>query len=367
MSRRALTIRYPGDTRVSRVIVDNGGLDRLGATLGGKARRIAVVSEPRVAALHGARSLRSLRRAGHRATLVCVPTGERAKSAAHLARLWSAFAELGIGRADTVVALGGGVVGDLAGYAAASWLRGVEWIGVPTSMLAQVDSSVGGKTAIDLPEGKNLAGAFHQPSVVVIDPELLATLPMRHLRAGLVESVKMGMAVDAALFRAVERRIEALLDRDPVALSDVVLRSVRAKARVTRGDERETEGGRRSALNLGHTLGHAIEACLGYRRMLHGEAVGLGLRVAIRLSVQEVGLATETADRMIRILDSLGCPRTIPGLGIAPLLNAMARDKKGRNGKIRWVLTPRMGHASVPRLIRSRRIEAVLMEAGARR
>ena len=356
-----------GRSTVSQVVVQPGGLDRLGTHLRAfRGRRAVLVSEPRVAALYAPRALASLARGGVTATVVCVPAGERAKSARQLSRLWDAFARAGLGRADLVVALGGGAVGDLAGFAAATWLRGVEWVVVPTSLLAQVDSSVGGKTAIDLDAGKNLAGAFHQPSVVIADPAVLATLPLRHLRAGLAEVVKMGMAVDAALFRATERGAAALLARDPRVVAGVIERSVRAKARVTRADEREAEGGRRTALNLGHTLGHALESCLGYRHMLHGEAVAVGLRVAARLSVELAGLEPALRDRQDALLDRFGLPDRIPELRLEALVDAMRRDKKGRNGMARWVLTPRLGHASVPRLIPSRRIEAALLDAGAR-
>jgi len=341
-------------------------LDRLGTLLAARGTRAAVVSEPRVAALYANRALGSLRRGGVAAALVTVPTGEPAKRARHLERLWDTFAELGIGRTDLVVALGGGAVGDLAGFAAATWLRGVRWACVPTSLLAQVDSSVGGKTAVDLTGGKNLAGAFHQPVLVAADPGVLATLPPRHLRACLAEVVKMGIAVDAPLFRHVERDADRLLAGDTGALGDVVVRALRAKARITRGDEREREGGRRTALNLGHTLGHALEACLGYRRMLHGEAVAVGLRVATRLSVQSAGLSARESVRIEGLLDRLGLPARIPGIAAADLMCAMRRDKKGRNGSIRYVLTPQLGHASVPRSIPDRRVAAALVEAGAR-
>jgi 3-dehydroquinate synthase len=368
VAARALTLRYPGRGVISRVFVEPGGLDRMGARvrmLG--VRRAVMVSEPRVAALYAPRALASLEKAGVDATLVCVPTGEAAKTARQLSRVWEQFARLGLGRGDLVIALGGGAVGDLAGFAAATWLRGVAWVDVPTSLLAQVDSSVGGKTGIDLATGKNLSGAFHQPVLVVADPRLLATLPLRQLRAGLAEVVKMGMAVDARLFRYTERHAEAMLARDPDVLGEGVLRSLRAKARITQADEREREGGRRTALNLGHTLAHALEACLGYRRLLHGEAVAIGLRVAARLSVESAGLPADARRRQDALLDRLGLPDQVPGLSAGALFAAMRHDKKGRNGKIRWVLTPRLGHASVPRLVPSRRVEAALFDAGARR
>ena len=382
MAARTLKIRYPGRDAESHVVFNAGGLDRLGVHIsagrGARAgasprgaaqltRRAIVISEPRVTRLYARRALGSLKRSGIDATLVLVPTGERAKSARDLTRLWDAFAAHALGRHDLVVALGGGSVGDLAGFAAATWLRGIEWVGVPTSLLAQVDSSVGGKTAIDLAAGKNLAGAFHQPSRVIIDPLVLGTLPPRHLRAGLAEIVKLGMAVDAALFRDVERHVLGLAARDPGTLARIIERSVRTKARVTRADEHEREGGPRTALNFGHTLGHALEAVLDYKGLLHGEAVAIGLRVASRLSVEAEGLKPRDRDRLLAVLDTLRLPKRIPGLSVGALMAAMRLDKKGRNGNVRWVLTPQLGHASVPRLIPSRLVEAALIEAGARR
>src|SRR5574341_1909291 len=240
-----LLIRYPARGSMSRVRVAHGGLDRLGAftrdTTG--VRRVALVSDARVAALYASRALRSLRRAGIHAELVTVPPGERSKAPRTLVRLWDLLSGLELDRGDGVVAMGGGMIGDLAGFAAATWMRGIPWVCVPTSLLAQVDSSVGGKTAVDLSAGKNLVGAFHQPAGVLADPEVLRTLPDRQLRAGLAELVKTGMAVDAALFAWAERNVDRLLDRDAEALREGVSRSIRAKASVVRGDEREREGG----------------------------------------------------------------------------------------------------------------------------
>jgi 3-dehydroquinate synthase len=328
------------------------------------ARRVLVVSDSRVAPLYAGAALRSLRRAGIAAELAVVPQGERSKSAAVLARLWSRLAEAGIERGDAVVALGGGVVGDLAGFAAATWLRGVPWVAIPTSLLAQVDSSVGGKTAIDLAEGKNLAGAFHQPAGVLVDAETLATLPARHVRAGLAEVVKKGFAVDAALFRWCEHRIEALAARESGALAEAAERAVRAKARVVTRDEREA--GARAALNFGHTTAHALEAALGYRRVIHGEAVAIGMRVAAGLSVPLAGLAERDRLRLERVLDALALPRRLPPVPIERLIAALRLDKKRARGETRWVLTPRVGFASVPRLISGRLVRAALLAAGAR-
>jgi 3-dehydroquinate synthetase len=263
------------------------------------------------------------------------------------------------------VALGGGVTGDLAGFLAATYLRGVPWVCVPTSLLAQVDSSVGGKTAVDLAAGKNLAGAFHQPAGVLVDPALLTTLAARHRRAGLAEVVKLGMATDPVLFRWLERSAARLADGEPRALATAVVRSIRAKARVVLADEREREGGGRTALNLGHTVGHALEALAGYRGLLHGEAVALGLRVAARLSVVEAGLPREEQERLELLLDLFGLPRRLPRIAVPRLLAALRSDKKRTGTTVRWVLTPRMGRASVPRLVSGRLVRAALLEAGA--
>ena len=340
-----LVIRYPAPRVASRVLVRRGALAKLGrlARAHTDARRAVVVSDAHVAALHGPNTLRSLRAAGFSAELVTLPPGERTKRPREVARLWDQFADLGIGRRDVVVALGGGVIGDLAGFAAATWLRGVAWIGVPTSLLAQVDSSVGGKTAVDLGSGKNLVGAFHQPCLVVVAPELLGTLPARQVRAGLAEIVKIGMAADARLFSWVEREATALAAGEPAALERAVVHAVRAKARVVRGDEREREEGPRTALNFGHTLGHALESARGYRGLLHGEAVAIGMRAAARLSVQRARLAPKSCARLEGVLDRIELPRRMPATPLADLLAAMAHDKKRSGSEVRWVLTPRIG------------------------
>ena len=323
-----------------------------------------VVTDRGVAPHWAPAAMRSLRAAGLSATLEVLPRGERTKSAAVLARLWSACASADLERGDAIVALGGGVVGDVAGFAAATWLRGIDWVGVPTTLLAQVDSAIGGKTAIDLREGKNLAGAFHQPAGVLLDPRTLATLPARHVRAGLAEVVKTGFAVDAGLFRLCERRSGELAAHAPRAIAAAAERSARAKARIVLADEREA--GLRSALNFGHTTAHALEAVLGYRRLLHGEAVAIGMRVAVRLSVEHAGLPTAEAERLGALLDELGLPRRLPPIAVERLIDAMRLDKKRRGGEVRWVLTPRMGLANLPRLISGRQIRAVLLAAGAR-
>jgi 3-dehydroquinate synthase len=360
------TIRTRRAARDSLIRIAPGGLAGAGAfarRLSG-ARRAAVVADPAVARLHAPLLVRSLERAGFECEWIVVPRGERAKRPAVLSRLWERLAAAGIRRHDLIVAIGGGVTGDLAGFAAATWLRGVDWIGVPTTLLAQVDSSVGGKTAIDLAAGKNLAGAFHAPLGVLVDPRTLDTLPVRQRRAGLAEVVKTGMAVDAALFAWLEREAAAVAAGVTGALAAGIARSLRAKARIVARDERDA--GPRTALNFGHTLGHALEAARGYRGPLHGEAVAVGMRVAAALSVQVAGLAPGARERLDALLDRFRLPRRMPPTPVAKLFACMERDKKGDAGGVRWVLTPRVGHASVPRLIPRRIVRAALLEAGAR-
>jgi 3-dehydroquinate synthase len=359
------TIRTRRAARESLIRVAPGGLARAGAFARriSRARRAAVVTDAAVARLHAPVLVRSLAGAGFESTTIVIPRGERAKRPAVLAQLWSRLAAAGIQRDDLVVALGGGVTGDVAGFAAATWLRGVDWICVPTTLLAQVDSSVGGKTAVDTPAGKNLAGAFHQPIGVLVDPETLRTLPVRQRRAGLAEVVKTGMAVDAALFAWLERAAAALAAGETHALAGAIARSLRAKARVVARDERDS--GPRTALNFGHTLGHAIEAARGYRGPLHGEAVAIGMRVAAALSVEVAGLRPKDRARCDALLDHFSLPRRMPKTSLALLYEHMERDKKADARGVRWVLTPRVGHASVPRLIPRRLVRAALLEAGA--
>ncbi len=360
-------LRYAGHAVQSVVHVRRGSLATLGARVRSAApgRAAVLVTDRRVHALHGAAAIRSLRRAGFTVELAIVPRGERAKLPRPLARLWDAFAAAGLERTGVVIALGGGVVGDLAGFAAATWMRGVAWYGVPTTLVAQVDSSIGGKTGIDLAAGKNLAGAFHHPAGVLVDPDLLVTLPARDYRSGLAEVVKVAFATDARMFRALERAAAQLAARDPDAVFRAVRAALAAKARVVTADEREREGGVRTALNFGHTLGHALESATGHRRWRHGEAVAIGMRVAAELSVRAAGLDPGARARLEALLDRLRLPAGLARCPVRRLELAMRMDKKRANGEVRWVLTPRLGHASVPRLISARMVRAALLDAGA--
>ena len=330
------------------VFIGAGLLSSLGRRLRapGGPRTTLVVSDENVARAWGRPAMDALSDAGFGGILAVVPAGETSKSAAVVEYLWGELAEARAGRDAVVVALGGGVVGDLAGFAAATWNRGVDFVQVPTTLLAQVDASIGGKTGINLPAGKNLVGAFHQPRFVLADLDTLRTLPDREYRAGLAEVIKYGLIGDAPLFHLLETRTEALLARDPVILARVVARCAAQKARVVAADERES--GPRMLLNLGHTFGHAIEAATKYRRWLHGEAVAIGLVAAAELA-ERAGLAREKglADRVRALVAACGLPIRAPRLDPRALEALAGSDKKVKRGKLRYVVCERVGKASV--------------------
>ncbi|MFO1362651.1 MAG: 3-dehydroquinate synthase [Burkholderiales bacterium] len=307
--------------------------------------RVAVVTSATVAPLYLDRLARALAGAGVACVPIVLPDGEAHKDWATLNGVFGALLERRCDRGTTLVALGGGVVGDLAGFAAATYQRGVPFVQVPTTLLAQVDSSVGGKTAINHPLGKNMIGAFHQPRAVLADMDTLATLPPAELRAGLAEVIKHGAIRDAPFFDWLEANLDALLGLDRNALAHAVKRSVEIKAAVVALDERET--GPRALLNFGHTFGHAIEAGLGYGAWLHGEAVAAGMVMAAELSVRLGTLERTAADRLRRLLERAGLPVAGPALGPERYLDLMAVDKKAEAGRIRFILLDRLGEARI--------------------
>jgi len=273
-----------------------------------------------------------------------VPDGERHKTLDQARTIFDLLAAGRCGRDTTVIALGGGVVGDLAGFAAACWQRGVSWIQVPTTLLAQVDASVGGKTAVNHPAGKNLIGAFHQPRAVLCDVSTLHTLDARQFRAGLAEVIKHALIADAAFFAWLEARLPELLRHEPATLAEAVERSCAIKARVVSVDERE-ESGQRALLNLGHTFGHAIEAATGFEEWLHGEAVAAGIVLAARFSERAGMLDAASCARIVALLSQAGLPVAPPPVGAERLLSLMKLDKKVRAGRINLVLLERIGAA----------------------
>jgi 3-dehydroquinate synthase len=330
-------------SRSYRILVGAGILATAGAELarlkvGGK---VALVTDPSILSLYGDAVSRSLAEAGFHVTPVLLPEGERAKTLEVAASTWDRFLEAGLDRSSTVVALGGGAVGDLAGFTAATYMRGVNFVQMPTTLLAQVDASIGGKTAIDHPRAKNLVGAFHQPRLVVSDTAALLTLPEREYRSGMAEVIKHGIVLDAAYFADVEGAAVALPARETAALERIVAGSCRLKASVVERDEQEAE--LRHVLNYGHTIGHAIEAITGYQRFAHGEAVSLGIAaeagIAERLGLAKPGLRA----RQLAALDALGLP--VRGVGEPPerVIEALSRDKKARDGRVPFILAPEIG------------------------
>lgn len=338
MPLRELTLRHPSGS--TPVLVGEDALassqDRLAGWLSG--RTVFLVSTPRVLGLHG-RRLEPLRQAAGRWVVLEVEEGEPAKTVSGAERLWNAMLEAGGKRDSRVLAFGGGSVGDLSGFAAGCFLRGIEFTQIPTTLLAQVDAAIGGKTGVDLPGGKNTVGVFLQPAFVICDTSVLPTLPREELRSGLVEVVKMAALLDPDLLTRVEERLDALLSGDAAELGPVVAAAAAAKIGVVERDP--TEQGDRRLLNFGHTLGHAVESACGYSGLRHGEAVGYGILFALRLAVSR-GLDPAFAERLRSLLARFDLP-PLPPLDPETLISLMARDKKARESGLVWVLPAALG------------------------
>jgi 3-dehydroquinate synthase len=335
-------IRVASSSGAYRVYCSRGALARAESVVEeiGDSTGTFVISSPNVWRHWGRTVAKRIR--GVRANRTFLfDDSESAKNLATVELLCRALSQAGADRGAVIVAVGGGVVGDVAGFAAASYLRGVRLVQVPTTLVAQVDSSVGGKTGVNLPEGKNLVGAFYPPRAVIADFETLATLPHREYRSGLYEIIKYGAIADVELFAFLERHMLALLRRDPAALGWVIPRCIRIKARIVTQDERES--GLREILNFGHTVGHSLEAATGYRRFLHGEAIGWGIYAATLLGLATGRIPESDATRLIRLVASVG---PIPPLGkirVGQLRRILAGDKKARAGEVRWVLPRGIG------------------------
>jgi 3-dehydroquinate synthase len=343
--------------RSYEIRIEAGLLDRAGEALAPFARggRLVLVSDEIVWAAQGAR----LRASGLEIVPLIVPAGEGSKSWAQLAALTENLLGLGVERSDHIIAFGGGMVGDLAGFAAAILKRGCGFVQVPTTLLAQVDSSVGGKTAINAAGGKNMVGAFYQPAAVLIDPKTLDSLPARELRAGYAEVVKYGLIGDAGFFAWCEANAAALLAGDAGARLHAIETSVRAKAAIVAEDERETRG-RRALLNLGHTFGHAVEAEGGFSRLLHGEAVALGMALAFRFSAERGLCPTEDAERVVSHLEAVGLPTRLEIGTPASLVAHIRDDKKASGGRIPFILARGIGEAYVDGSVALAEVEAFL-------
>ena len=356
--------------RTYEVVIGAGLIDQAGARIGPLLQRpaVAVVMDETVNALHGHRLTQALAAAGVTANPIVIPPGEGSKSFAGLERLCDALLALEIERGDLIVAFGGGVVGDLAGFAAAILKRGIDFVQIPTTLLAQVDSSVGGKTAIDTPRGKNLIGAFHQPRLVLADLGLLDSLPERELRCGYAEVLKYGLLGDSDFFAWLESHGARVLDREPDALTEAVGKSVEMKARIVGEDERE--GGVRALLNLGHTFAHALEAESGFGDALkHGEAVAAGCAMAFRFSVRLGLCPPEDSERVSRTIAAAGLPSRLSDLADRPracaLLARMAHDKKARSGRLTFILARGIGQAFVAEGVDGADVSAFLIAEGA--
>jgi 3-dehydroquinate synthase len=325
-----------------------------------QADKVLLVSNESVAPLYGVKAQRALLSAGFAVAEAILPDGEEHKTLASVERLYDAGVAAGLGRDGLVVALGGGVIGDTAGFFAATYMRGVSFLQVPTTLLAQIDSSVGGKVGVNHHQGKNLIGAFHQPVAVLGDIGALRTLPERQLRAGFAEVIKTAVIGDENLFRLLESTTATELSNNASALADVVACCCWLKADVVRRDEREA--GPRAALNLGHTVGHAIEVATGFRRYLHGEAVAIGLVTATLLS-ERLGLCgSGLADRVRAAVEHLGLPVAPDGVSVADITAHLAKDKKSKRGKVRWVLPRAVGSVTIDHEVDDETVRVCLEE-----
>ncbi len=325
------------------ILIGSDILDRLGEELKplGLGSRIAVITNPVVRPLYGESVEKILRESGYTVKVVEVPDGEVHKSLATAEGLYDELVGFAMDRASTVLALGGGVIGDLAGFVAATYMRGVRFVNIPTTLLAQVDSAIGGKTGVDHPQGKNLIGAFYQPSLVLCDLSLLKTLPEKEILAGMAEVVKYGVILEPDFFAFVESHVPEILKQESLTMAEVVRSSCAAKASVVEEDEREA--GRRAILNFGHTLGHAVESLTGYTRYIHGEAVSMGMTAAARIS-HAMGLCDkEVVDRLDKLLTRIGLPTGMPEIDPEEVIRILAHDKKVKDGKVRFVLPERIG------------------------
>ncbi len=338
-------VKVPLGNRSYDIQIGSSLISRLGAECARLklGRRCAIVTDRNVAPLYGQAIIKSLRAAGFEATLITVPAGETAKSLKTVEFCYDRLAAMRLERKSFVVALGGGVVGDLAGFVAASYLRGIAFIQVPTTLLAQVDSSVGGKVGVNLKAGKNLVGAFYQPKLVLCDLDTMTTLPSREYRAGLAEVIKYGIIYDAPFFKMLERKLPAILRRDSKILASIVARCCEIKAEVVGQDE--TEGGLRAILNFGHTIGHALEAISHYGKYLHGEAISIGQVAAAELSGRVIGMPSADSKRVAQLFKNAGLPTTVTLNAIQKrkLAAAMQLDKKVSAGEIKFVLARKIG------------------------
>ncbi|MBW4562024.1 MAG: 3-dehydroquinate synthase [Mojavia pulchra JT2-VF2] len=347
------------------IAIAPSSLDQLGQHMTSLklGNKVLLVSNPTIFKHYGERAVASLKAEGFEVASCTLPPGERYKNLNSIQKLYDAALEKRLERSSTIVALGGGVIGDMAGFAAATWLRGINVVQVPTTLLAMVDSAIGGKTGVNHPQGKNLIGAFHQPRLVLIDPDVLKTLPMREFRAGMAEVIKYGVIWDAELFAQMEasKNLNQLRYIKPELIESILTRSCQAKADVVSKDEKEA--GLRAILNYGHTIGHAVESLTGYRLVNHGEAVGIGMVAAGEIAVELGMWQKQDAERQNALIQKAGLPTQLPsGVDIEAIVEALQLDKKVKAGKVRFVLPTQIGVVTVTDEVPSDTIRQVLQK-----
>ena len=345
------------------IAIAPSSLDQLGQQMASLklGKKVLLVSNPTILKHFGERAIASLTSAGFEVASCTLPPGERYKTLNSIQKLYDIALENRLERSSTMVALGGGVIGDMTGFAAATWLRGINVVQVPTTLLAMVDSAIGGKTGVNHPHGKNLIGAFHQPRLVLIDPDVLKTLPMREFRAGMAEVIKYGVIWDAELFAQLEasKRLDQLRYVKPELINHILTHSCQAKADVVGKDEKE--GGLRAILNYGHTIGHAVESLTGYRLVNHGEAVAIGMVAAGQIAVELGMWQKEDTERQNALIQKTGLPTQLPaGVDIEEIIQALQLDKKVKAGKVRFVLPTEIGVVTVTDEVPSDIIRQVL-------
>ena len=349
------------EKRDYEIVIGGGLLDSLAEYIGRvyAGKKIFLVSDENVIKFYGDRIKGVLSGAGYSLTSFILPAGEEAKTSPYLKRGYDYLLEQNFSRDNLIVAFGGGVVGDLAGFLAATFMRGIPFVQIPTTLLAQVDSSVGGKTAINHPWGKNLIGAFYQPKMVIIDPELLRTLSTRELRTGLAEVLKYGFIVDRGLLEYLDSHREEIFNLETGPLSRIIHKSCNIKARIVREDEKEK--GQRALLNFGHTIGHALEAVTDYKKYTHGEAIAIGMAAAAELSYRVSGLDREEVDYLKKLLSDYGLPLSCQhGENLDEVYERLFFDKKVQNDSLRWILLKELGEAYIDDRVDNKIVREVL-------
>lgn len=349
-----------------KIAIEPGSLERLGNFIGelNLGKKVLLVSNPEIWQHYGDKAVQSLKKAGFEVSKHLIPGGENHKTLESIAKIYDSALENYLERSSVAIALGGGVIGDMTGFAASSWLRGINFVQVPTSLLAMVDAAIGGKTGVNHPKGKNLIGAFYQPRLVLIDPQVLETLPEREFRAGMAEVIKYGVIWDADFFDRLEKaeRLDRFNDLDEDLLQTILTRSCQAKADVVSKDEKEA--GLRAILNYGHTIGHAIESLTGYSSIVHGEAVAIGMAIAGEIAATMKMWDAIDAQRQDRLIAKAGLPTKLPpNLDTEAIIKSLKSDKKVKEGIVRFVLPTQLGAATVTDRVLPEVIREVLAKA----